>query len=146
VSSIDSPNWLATRPDWFSACAHVVHGALRLAGGRGEQVGDVRDLRAGQLELGHRAGRGLGGLADVHLAGGGERQRAAQAAVEDVGSGDAGLRQLGDRIGRPVALYWVSLPACSAALRSESMSLLLACVAALTADMDFSKSAADLTA
>jgi hypothetical protein len=46
--------------------AHVGHFALRLASSSSEQVRDVRDVLALELELGQRGGRDLSRVPDLH--------------------------------------------------------------------------------
>ena len=51
---------------------HVGDFALGFAGSGGDQVSDVRDVRAGQAELGHGGGRHLGAVGHTKVAGCGE--------------------------------------------------------------------------
>jgi hypothetical protein len=73
---------------------------LRLSRAGREQVGDVRDLLAGQTELGHGGGGDAGRVGDVDAAGGGQVQRPLQRAAEDVAHPDPGLAEGGDPVGR----------------------------------------------
>src|SRR5690606_28357707 len=78
---------------------HVRDAALRLPGTSGEQVGDMADVRPGEVELGHGGRRDLRSLADLDLASGGQRQSTLEASAEDVGGGETRLGELLDRAG-----------------------------------------------
>ena len=85
--------------DHVEGFAHVAHVALGGVGAGGEQVGDVAGLAAVEAELAEGAGGDFGGFGDVHVAGGGEVERAVESSVEDVLDAHAGLGELVDRVG-----------------------------------------------
>ena len=65
--------------------AEIAYVAEGFAGSCGEQVGDMRGVGAGQIELGHGRAHVFGGLADFHAVGRCEVQCAAQTAGENIG-------------------------------------------------------------
>ena len=79
--------------------AEVVDATHRLPCASGEQVRDVRDLVAGQLELRHGRAGNPGGLSNLDLTRSGQRQSAIQATPEHVGGGHASADELLDAVG-----------------------------------------------
>jgi hypothetical protein len=145
VSSMDRPNWAATRPDWFRAMPMSCTEPWALPAAAASRSATCGTSLPCSLNW-------VSALAAISAA---SPTASWPAAARDSAPFSPPPRMSAvempafDSWVMPsaawVAEYWVSLPACSAAARSRAMSWVLACVAADTADICLSKSAADLT-